>query len=157
MNHRALVYNPRLSPCARVVLLIAAESLEPHVPFRKLPPEVQRFVQSYLQRMAAEGGPQSLFGKELVAQNPAPERVRNTWKWRATRPVMNKLRIPRFALECELVRAAYPTRNLTRVDISDIVRYLRVQGHTDNLIAFVGEHGMEKLSGLIQATLSRIS
>jgi len=158
MDSRAILHDNRhLSICARVVLLCAVTSLESHILFRKLPPVLQRHVEERMRSMALEERPLTLFDEEVVAQNPAPARVTNHWKWRATNPVMRRLRIPRFALECDLVWKAYPTRDLSRVDVSDIVYFLRAQAGVKNLIDFVAENGIEKLTGLIQTTMPRIS
>lgn len=158
MDSRTLFHDSAsMAPCTRVVLLMAAVAIEASIPYRKLPPKVQEHVRSRVQHMAIEERPTTAFDKELVAHNPAPSRVANHWKWRATRPVLNRLEIPRFALECDLVWAAYPTRDLSRIDIGDIVRLLRVYAGVSSLIDFVGQGGIEPLSGLIQINLPRIS
>jgi len=147
----------RLSGTTRALLLVAATSLESHILFRKLPPAVQTHVGRRVQRMALDGQAVTLFDTELVVQNPPPPEVTNPWKWRATRPVLRTLRVPRFALECDLVWVAYTTRDLSLVDVCDLVRTLRVYAGVDNLISFVGEKGVDALSAIIQNTLPRIS
>lgn len=158
LDMRALFHaSSNLSRTSRVILLMAATSLEPTIPFRKLPIKVQARVRERVQYMAVEQKASTLFDQELVDKNPAPRRVENHWKWRATRPALNRLEVPRFALECDLVWAAYPTRDLSRVDIGDLVKLLRVYSGVKSLIDFVGEAGIEALSGVIQMNIPRIS
>lgn len=144
----------RLSACARVVLVSA---LTANIPFQKLPPLVQQHVAGRLSMMAAENAAQTLLDHAIISSNPVPDRVTNHLKYRNTNPVMKRLLIPKFPLECDLVWAACPGRDFTRIDVSDIVRLLRAYAGVNSLIDYVGVNGIASLTGVMQRVLTRIS
>ena len=152
VNHRYAA----LSSTTQAILLMAEES-SAVVAFRSLPYEVQKHVLERIDFMRSEENAITNFDKELVSLNPAPVGVSNHWAWRATSPISVTLKIPVSSLECDLVWAAYPTRDLSRVDVHSIALQLRAAGGASNLIEYVGQAGVAGLRTLISHTISRIS
>ena len=144
-----------LSPVFQVIF--AAASTEAYVLYSRLPRVVKEQVNLYLADMAETQKAETEFERTLVEMNPAPDRVSNHYKWRATQPVRVRLKVPRFQLEMQLVRSAYPERKLDAVDLSDMVLHLRAVGDEQSVIDLVEQVGIEGLAALVKRTFPRVS
>lgn len=128
------------------------------IPFLELPVVLRNHVSDRLVGMVERGGAETEFEKALVELNPAPDRVANHFKWRVTQPVKIMLKVPKFALEMDLVRAAYTDapHPLTNSDLSGMVLQLRSMADVPTLIDLVRKGGLEALEGILRTIINRV-
>lgn len=131
------------------------------VKFRDLPKNVKHHVFSRLSDMVRNNGqPDSAFESGIVDNNPAPESVINGPAWRFIS--RDNLEFIRFDVEMDLVRAAYSSMNLANLRPENLTMNIRGLAFTDDpnsgdLIEYVGQHGIHRLSSLIYKTFDRVS
>ncbi len=127
--------------------------------FMALPPVLQEHVSRRLVDMAERGSALTEFDRMLVEINPAPSRTTNGFKWRTTQPVRQRLSVPTFYLEMDLIRSAcesWAPRPQTNSDMSGLVFQARISSSCESLLDFVAEKGMEALGELVRSLMSRI-
>lgn len=138
-------------------VVFANSSTGAYILYSSLPRSVEEIVSNHLAYMAENEEAVTEFDRVLVEMNPAPGRVTNHFKWRATQPVRVNLKIPRFQLEMQLIRVAYPERKLDKIDLSDMVYHLRALTDCPSLIKYVGKEGIQDLREHIVNTYTRVS